>query len=206
MPKRCVKCRIVHPVNRFYLRWRDKSIRASVCIKCSLEHGRKYKTKNRGVQSVWRKMMSRCHNKDDKYFYNYGGRGISVCTSWRNKNVFKKWYDKTYIPGRTIERVNNNEGYSPSNCTWATRKEQAANRRITEKFLNNIKKAQAARHAKAITRSKSVTKTCSVCSKRKPRSKFYLDNYSFDKLSNRCAACSREKTRKFRLHKKRSPQ
>lgn len=78
--------------------------------------------------SVWARMIQRCTNpKADKYRY-YGGRGIKVCRRWRRFEMFLA--DMGRAPkGRLLERRNNNSGYRPGNCYWATREEQARNKR-----------------------------------------------------------------------------
>jgi hypothetical protein len=75
-------------------------------------------------------MIDRCDNIRNRYFYNYGGRGIKVCERWHK---FENFYADMGDPnGLTLERINNDKGYSPTNCKWATRKDQAKNRRTTK--------------------------------------------------------------------------
>jgi hypothetical protein len=80
---------------------------------------------------IWRSMVQRCTNPETQHFRHYGGRGIAVCERW--KNSFKKFLADMGDPpvGLTLERNNNDGNYCPSNCRWATRKEQSRNTRRT---------------------------------------------------------------------------
>jgi hypothetical protein len=82
----------------------------------------------------WIGMKMRCLNKNHKYFYRYGGRGITVCDRWVNS--FENFIlDMGEKPTKmTLERVNNDMGYYPENCKWITLKENANNRNNT-RFL-----------------------------------------------------------------------
>lgn len=137
------------PVSEFSKNDRYKDGLFSWCKTCTREVSRKcskrryYKDtsyqqhlrqlKKPPFYGAWIGMKSRCFNPNATGYSNYGGRGITVCEEW--KDSFETWYN--YVSklkhfrekGRTLDRINNDGNYEPGNVRWATKKEQARNRR-----------------------------------------------------------------------------
>lgn len=82
------------------------------------------------IYRVWCSMRQRCGNPKNQEFKRYGGRGIHVCEEWASDfEAFRKWSEENgYAIGLTIDRIDNDKGYSPENCRWTTMKVQNNNK------------------------------------------------------------------------------
>jgi len=78
---------------------------------------------------VWASMKDRCYNKNSKAYPDYGGRGVTVCERWRGSYTLFESDMGDRPEGTSIDRIDNNGNYEPSNCKWSTRQEQQRNQR-----------------------------------------------------------------------------
>lgn len=96
---------------------------------------------------AWGAMMHRCYNPHNKRWKDYGGRGIRVCERWHKFESFRD--DMGPHPGKgwTLDRIDNNGDYEPSNCQWSTQTEQQRNRSITKLTLPQAREIKRRRLA-----------------------------------------------------------
>lgn len=82
------------------------------------------------IYHIWTRMKERCYNPQDKSYSNYGGRGVVICDEWLFFDDFYWWaVNNGYEPNLSIDRIDVNDIYKPSNCRWVSRKVQSNNKR-----------------------------------------------------------------------------
>lgn len=110
----------------------------------NLIHGHSRKGKESKTYRSWKAMVQRCTNTNNPGYKNYGGRKITICYRWSNKNPlgFQNFLeDMGERPkGKSIDRIKNNKGYHKNNCKWSTGKEQSRNQRTNHLLKYNGKK------------------------------------------------------------------
>lgn len=144
-------------------------IRGSMNVKHGGEGSRLY--------NIWHHMKERCLNHKHVNYRNYGGKGISVCEEWSNDfSAFRDWAEKNgYEEGLTIDRIDGDKGYSPTNCRWATYKQQGRNRK-TNRIVQGKTIAEWAENASVsansirvrLRKGWSIEDACSIPPGRKP--------------------------------------
>lgn len=116
-------------------------IKSCGCMKSKLisDACKKHGGRQTNLYSKWCGIKRRCFNKNDSHYESYGGRGISMCDEWKESfSEFEKWAKQNvYKKGLSLERIDVNGDYCPSNCTWIKLEEQAKNKRNTVKILYN---------------------------------------------------------------------
>lgn len=85
------------------------------------------------VYKAWSNMKNRCLNPKSYHYKNYGARGITICDRWLDSSNFINDMLPTWEKGLSIDRINNNGNYEPSNCHWVNQTLQLLNRRINLK-------------------------------------------------------------------------
>jgi hypothetical protein len=129
---------------------------------------RKHGLHGHPLYSIWLGMKKRCFNPNYPDFHNYGGRGITVCTRWLDVKNFIADMESGYSEELSLDRIDVNGNYEPSNCRWATSKEQSKNKQNSIYVFFNGKKVHASDFAErtgwALTRIRPNPRTIVVSS------------------------------------------
>ena len=127
------KCECGNETNISSTRLKNNIIKSCGCLQKEVMKQKmtKHAKSHNRIYKIYYKMLGRCYNKTDNKFLYYGGRGITICDEW--KNDFKAFYDWSmangYADNLTIDRIDNDSNYAPSNCRWVDIKTQANNKR-----------------------------------------------------------------------------
>lgn len=133
--------------NIFYTR--SVSLRSGKTKSCGcLKHGKS----NTRLYKIYEGMKKRCYCETDYHYVRWGERGITICDEWLNNFMsFYNWaMSNGYQDNLTIDRIDNNKGYDPTNCRWITNKEQANNRRSNVRLTYNGKTQTIAQWAEEL--------------------------------------------------------
>ena len=90
------------------------------------------------LYSIFHNMHKRCEKENAINYHRYGGEGVTVCDEWQTYEPFSEWaHNNGYEEHLTLDRIDNNKGYSPDNCRWATYREQSLNTRQNRRITHN---------------------------------------------------------------------
>jgi hypothetical protein len=115
----------------------------------NLKHGNNRKSHSTPEYSAWQSMITRCERPKSRGYENYGGRGISVCKEWR-ESFERFFWDMGIRPSdsHSLDRIDSNGNYEPSNCRWATKTEQSRNVRAAKTNSTGVKGVQKLKSGK----------------------------------------------------------
>nr|DAG87323.1 MAG TPA: hypothetical protein [Herelleviridae sp.] len=92
------------------------------------ENNKKHQMSGTRIYRIWSQIKQRCQNEKSSHYQYYGGKGICICDEWKNNfQAFEQWATNNgYADNLTIDRVNSNKNYEPSNCRWIPKSENSA--------------------------------------------------------------------------------
>lgn len=114
------------------------SLRLGLSKSCgcfSADRSRKHGMEGTLTYNAWAAMRMRCENKNATYYARYGGRGITVCDRWKSFKAFLADMGEKPPGKSSLDRIDNEGGYEPGNCRWATTKQQIRNRHSSPRFM-----------------------------------------------------------------------
>jgi hypothetical protein len=139
----CKVCKIEYEVDPTKLKYRQHC----GCMKKNIIACKYAKSHPQLAQAI-KHMLGRCYNENDKDYYNYGAKGITVCDEWRqDRNKFCEWSLANGFRNEellSIDRIDGSKGYCPDNCRWTNAKEQGRN---TRRNVLNMKLAEEIRNS-----------------------------------------------------------
>lgn len=132
--KRCIvkcKCDCGNITYLYPYQFKSMSIKSCGCLKHATPYNATHKLSKENIYHIWETIRLKCTSHKNQKYYLYGARGIKICDEWFNDYIsFRNWsLANGYKKGLTIDRINNNGNYEPSNCRWTTHKIQQNNTR-----------------------------------------------------------------------------
>lgn len=187
--RKCVHCGLeawsLEDLVKFSKCKTSKYERRNSCKKCESKYVSMRNKKN-PLKIRYKIMMDRCYNPNVFGYPYYGSRGIAVCDEWRkDRQVFIDWArSHGFTPELTLDRIDNDRGYFPENCRWATHTQQMRNMRSNT------------------TDFEKLTRVCGYCHQEKPLSEFNSDSSRPLGTSYCCRKCQSERAKEYYRRKK----
>lgn len=132
-------CKIANISERNFYKWVHEGLTPDEIVNNKPDRRHKHGMAHTKLDVKYGNMIKRCYNPKSQYYKDYGKRGITVCDEWLNdKKLFFEWsINNGYQEGLTIDRIDNDKGYSPSNCRWVDQSTQNENTRKSIRLKYN---------------------------------------------------------------------